>query len=190
MDYTIERLISDVNEVAKRSTPQQLRILAFMQVRDVLRQIGIEYTGVEMEEEIEIEDKKYYIPDRTISVQGIGQHQGKYDIIELRQGEVMNRRFSYMDKSTHLFFPSLEQGKLWALTYQFNLDEYGEPLIPEEAYNACYDACMAKLAFQNPTSPHWQDRWILQRKVPESIRIARGLMNETSPSRLRANRII
>lgn len=188
MDIPFDYLVSDLNDIAQRSTPERLKVTALVTTRLTLLDIGKQYTCLPMEEKIQIIDGEYKLPARTVTIEDVGLQRGVWQGHTMTPGIKFDHTLSFIPDLNVLFFPNLDSGIIWAKGYQFRLNDKGEPLIPEQAYKACYDACLAKIVSKDSTSPHWQDRWRLAEEVQPSIQRARGLLNQTTPARLRALR--
>lgn len=188
MNATIDLLIQELNEIANKPSAESLRISTMFNVREVFRRIGIESIGYEVEEQVEVINNLYKIPDRIIQVDDVGLERGQYAGVQVRSGAKFDGKLVFTKDVRGLFFPAMKSGKIWIRAYQFQLDESGQPIIPEEAYTACYDYCRAKIIADLPTSPHWQDRRIAKFDAEVSIKTARGHFNEITNSSLRESR--
>lgn len=188
MQYTIDILIAELNEVAKRPSAEYLRISTIINVRHVFTKIGISLLAEVKDEEIQVSQNRYRLPERTVQVLDVGREKTNYQGINISRGLANNRELVYSVTPMEIYFPNYPNGKVWVQSYQFYLDEAGSIIIPEMAYKACFDYCHWQIAYKNPVSPIYQDRWMLKRQAEESIFAARGDMNETTPGKYRGFR--
>lgn len=185
MQATIDFLLGELNEIANKASAESLRITTMFDVREVFRRIGLIETAQIVEQEVEIVNHIYKVPDKFIAIDDVGRRRGEWEGLAVRSGAKYKDPLVYIKDVRGLYFPNISSGKIWIKAYQFQVDEKGQPLIPEEAYAACYDYCRYKIISNMPTSPHWQDRRIAKFDSEASIRIARGHFNEVNNSVLR-----
>lgn len=189
--YDLDLLVSQLNQIVNRASPEDLKIMALINTRKTLKTIGVEYVCTQVEEQIEVRENQYLIPERTVMISDVGFHKGEYQGLEYKTNERFKKGLVYRNSSNkELYFPGYEFGKLWALSWEFPVNQFNEPYIPEDAFSACKYACLQELAWRSRTDPLYQDRWNLDIKVEKEIRMARGLLNETSEATLRKTRKI
>lgn len=188
MQYTIDILIAELNEVAKRPTAESLRIGTIINVRHVFTRIGLDLLSHITDEEIQVSQNRYRIPDKTVRILDVGRDKTNYQGLQISRGLAYNTELVYSISPMEIYFPNYKSGKVWIQANEFYLDETDSIIIPEMAYKACFDYCHSQIAFKNPVSPIYQDRWILKQQAEQSIFSARGDMNETTPGKYRGFR--
>jgi len=111
----------------------------------------------------------------------------------IRAGEdympVSHRHITYKENPGSLFFPGINDAKLYGCGYRFDYDEEGQISIPEDAFTAVKEYCQAEalIASNNPKNPLWNDRYTMRTYASRvAIPTATGLVNKNSPGRYRA----
>lgn len=172
--YSIDLLISEINEVINHPDPETLRISTMLNVRYVLRLIGKEFTCDMVDERITVKEGRFQIPDDVVQIDDFGHINGK-------------GRLSFRETPYEVIFPYFQTGDLIMRSYKLYKDEDGMPIIPADAYQACVHWCKYKAidARGEKAGQIWRDRLIEKQLADREIYTARGLMNETTSASLR-----
>lgn len=203
--YSIDYLVAQVNKTIQMPSAESIRIGVMDGVRQVFRKIGINLIcGFAPDEEIEIVNNKYRIPDRIILIENVfdrkptfrSQALGSrvYDDqgYKVSQGLYTGKVLAYRESPLELYFPNMRFGKAYMACNYLYEDEDGNLLIPELVYMACLQYCSYLLLDQsnNPRNPKWQERWIMKQQADQAILEARGDLNTTTMSDLRTARLL
>ena len=199
--YSLEYLMSQVNKTIMAPSPESIRIGVMTGVRQVFRKIGIHLVcGFNPDEEIQITENKFRIPDRVISIENVfdsphqwehyqayhtlGTRSRDHDGYKVNAGLYTGKRLAYRESPLELYFPNLRQGTAYMACHYLYEDQDGEIMIPEIVYMACLQYCSYLLLdmSNNPRNPKWQERLIMKQNADQAILEARGDINQTKTS--------
>ncbi|MGG7664048.1 hypothetical protein [Dyadobacter sp. BHUBP1] len=195
--FSLDYLISEVNQTVQLANPESLRLGTVSGVRYVMRRIGIELVcGYTQDEQILIMHGKYRIPDRVMLIEDIYDTEGYFSKdhfgYRVTSGIVTGKRLEYRESPLELLFPNVKHGTAFMAYHHLYTDQQGNILIPEVAYTACYLYCCYKLLdlVGNPRNPKWQERAQMLAHAQNAIFEARGELNKTTQPVHRTTRIL
>jgi len=204
--HSLEYLLSQVNKTVMMPTAESIRIGVMDGVRHVFRRIGMHLIcGYNPDEEIDIVENKYRIPDRVISIENVfdrnydfdnhvlsTSRRRDFDGYKVSSGLYTGKLLAYRESPLELYFPNVNHGKAYMSCHYLYEDEDGELIIPEIAYMACLQYCSYMLLDQsnNPRNPKWQERRIMEQQANQAILEARGNLNETKVTDHRTARLL
>lgn len=187
---TIDFLIDRINEIVPKASAESHRINVLTYVRHVFSEIGFEFLAEYCTFDIQIVGGKWPIPKDIVDIIDVGSTPYGFDGTRMGAAYFAGPGLNYRKGPIQLDFPGVPDTTVYGLGYRFYKDEDGNLIIPEDAYQACYDysAWQSVKNSNNPKNPLWNDRQVMKNESVMSINMARGFFNKPDNATFRTFR--
>lgn len=186
--------MSELNERIKRPDVNELWKSVHRKVRSVFSDIGYEFVCEPRKIHAQVVNGRWQIADEVVKIYDVGESLNCFRPgYEIGRPGNFSSRLVYSKTPFELIFNENFEGTVIVSAYCFYKDENEELMIPEDAYEACFDSCLYDGIYNlnNPQHPLWQERAIMKQTADSSIFKARGRFAEVSIARARTyNRFI
>lgn len=186
--YTIEDLMANLADDVNLPDIDRHRHRLKMHIRTVFSRIGMDIIGGKYIEEMEVRGHYLDLPNYVISMNDVGFTRDRAEGYEFTDDLNVHHPLTYTHTPDGVYFKNLQQRKIFVWFRGLKTDKRGYALVPEPAYEAVHQYCLAKLLDGMPGHPRFNDRGNILSQYEGLVALARIDLVGDSAARKRTER--